>query len=633
MPAAASEPPTVVVVFDGSGSMWGKLDGERQSKLVMARDALRAGLEGVPPTTRVGVMSFGHRRGGDCQDTETLLPPAALDVERVLGPLERLNPRGRGPLTKALREAAASLGPASAPASVLVVHDGPDNCQLDPCSAIPDLRRAHPKVRIDVVSLGLDADEAQTVACLAKETGGRHHVVDTAVATREAMLAAFRLAPSADVAAAAGAERRPPGAAAPLAAVMPVPTGKPGLLLTAQLVPGGPAVALPVHWQVRRAGETGPPLWEGTLAAPLLALPTGRYDIVARSGLVVRTATAEAVEGQFRALQVTLDAGTLALAVAPEGVATLQEAIVTLTRLDARGPAEPEILRRVEGEIAVPPGNYLFALTDGALRIERPIGIEIGTRLSLADAVALGRLELAAVAAVGGAKLEQVAFVVYEDDPDATSGRREVARTAGAAPRLRLPAGSYVVVARHGTAEARERVLVRAGGTERRTIVLEAARVAVTVRAAAGAGDDPILHRLERLEGPPDLLRASGPDAKFDVAAGQWRLETRVGLANVRYARDLRLKAGETETVTLDAKAGALRMRLTEGGSRTRVPDVIWELREPSGAIVWSGFGTEPRHLLLPGRYVVKAIARGVATERTVEVRAGEQREVELSRP
>src|SRR3990172_7805438 len=71
---AADEPPSIIVVFDGSGSMWGNIEGTRANKLTVARDALRRGMaKVVGPQTRVGLASFGHRRG-DCGDVEGLVP-------------------------------------------------------------------------------------------------------------------------------------------------------------------------------------------------------------------------------------------------------------------------------------------------------------------------------------------------------------------------------------------------------------------------------------------------------------------------------------------------------------------------------------------------------------------------------
>ncbi|MGE0700804.1 MAG: VWA domain-containing protein [Hyphomicrobiaceae bacterium] len=632
LPARAAEPPTVMVIFDGSGSMWGKLDGERVSKLVMARDALRKGLAGVAPGTRVGLMSFGHRRGGDCQDTETLIEPTPLDLERVTASLEKLNPRGRGPLTRALRETASRLGPATARSTIVLIHDGPDNCQLDPCTVVGDLHVAHPGVRINVVSIGLSPDEAQTMACLPRSTGGRHYQVSSMEALEAALVGA--LAPVPD--AVAGASQPRPAEPEPRAAATAesVAAGRPGLQLWTTLVKGGPALALPVHWAVRKAGDKGAPLWEGETAAPLLILPSGRYDIAARAGLIEKSVVAEAVDGQPRSASLVLDGGLLALAHTQKAEAMLRDAIVTLVRLEARGPGEPRILRNLTSEIAVPAGNYLLSVTEGTLRIERPVGIVAGERVSLANALSLGALDLSAVAARDKPVTDGLVYVVYEDDPDSPQGRREVARSAAPAPRFKLAAGTYYVTARRGLAETRDRVSVRAGEVERRTMSLDAGQAVISVRLAGGRldGESVITHRLERTDvQAAEVAHARGITASLDLPAGQYRLETRVGAGNVRAVRDIRVRPGEIERIAIEQAAGAVRFRMLDKASAKPLPDIAFEVRDRNGQPVWSGLGAEPRALLLAGRYTVHADGRGQAAERAFEVAPGEERAVEIA--
>jgi Ca-activated chloride channel family protein len=422
------------------------------------------------------------------------------------------------------------------------------------------------------------------------------------------------------------AARRPdaPAAAPP---GFTVPKGRPGLQLSARLVKGGPAVAVPVHWIVRRAGEKGPPLWQGSAPAPLLVLPTGRYDIEARSGLVIRQAEAQAVEGEARSLDVVLDAGTVVLATSPSALAMLSESMVTFTPLETKGAGEPHILPRLESELALPPGNYLFALTAGTLRIERPVGVAAGARVSLDGSLTLGAVELSAVATKDGPPLDEVVYVVYEDDPDAPQGRREVARSAAAGPRMLLPSGSYLVIARRGAIETRDRIIVRTGETERRVLTLESGRISLAVRIGGQPPreDGPVTHRLERLDAAaPEIVRASGLATTIELAPGRYRLESRVGLGNVRVERELRVKAGATEQVAIEHSAGRVVLRALEKAGGQPLVDVGWELRDRAGKVVWTGIGTEARAVLLAGRYTVKVEGRGVASERQVEIREGQ---------
>ncbi|MGE0767806.1 MAG: hypothetical protein AB7L90_15185 [Hyphomicrobiaceae bacterium] len=628
--AVAAEPPTLIIVFDGSGSMWGRLDGERDNKLGLARGAVARGLARLDPATRVGLMSFGHRRGGDCRDTEAIVEPAPLDVERITSSLDRLNPRGRGPLTKALREAIPLLGPPSASSRIVLIHDGADNCQEDPCSLLGQLKAERPRTRVDVVSLGMRPDEAQTLACLPRGTGGKQYLVTTASEIEAALVESLSGPPSTKPAS-ASRDAVPKGVPAPELATRP---GRPGLQLWATLVKGGPPLATPITWRVRRAGETGSPLWEGRTASPLLVLPSGRYDIEASIGLIKRTAVAEAVEGAARVLSVPLEAGMLTLAQAGPAKAMLDDAVVTISKVEASGRDKPRILDGGDVDVALPAGNYLVSVTSGALRIERPVGVVVGERVSIAPSLALGALELDAAAVKGGPRLDGLIYAVYEDDPDAPQGRREVARSAAATPAFRLPSGTYYVVARRGAIEARDRVSVRTGETEKHTMVLESGRVEIVVRLPGGQieNEGPISHRLERIDVQPvELSTANGISASIEASSGRYRLQSRMGLGNVRAEREFQLKAGEVERIVIDHEAGGARFRMAERAGGQPLPDVSFEVRDAEGRSVWSGLGTEPRVLLAAGRYTVLAEGRGLALERSFGVGPGEDRIIQLA--
>jgi Ca-activated chloride channel family protein len=137
--------------------MAANIEGVRGSKVVLAREAVRRGLTKVGPQTRVGLISFGHRRG-DCGDVELLRPLETLDVQRIGDSLEKMNPRGRGPLTAALLEAAKPLASVSGRRSVVLIHDDADNCQQNVCAAAEVLRRSG--LVAHVVGLGLKPEDA-----------------------------------------------------------------------------------------------------------------------------------------------------------------------------------------------------------------------------------------------------------------------------------------------------------------------------------------------------------------------------------------------------------------------------------------------------------------------------------------
>jgi hypothetical protein len=90
---ATSDGPAIIV-FDGSGSMWGTVGTEKPAKLDLVRQALRTSLPSLSPRVRLGLMSFGQRRRADCSDVEVVAPPEAGPPERILSLADKLNPKG-----------------------------------------------------------------------------------------------------------------------------------------------------------------------------------------------------------------------------------------------------------------------------------------------------------------------------------------------------------------------------------------------------------------------------------------------------------------------------------------------------------------------------------------------------------
>src|SRR5262245_29568314 len=64
-----------IIILDASGSMWGQIDGK--PKLEIARETLRSVLQSVPADMELGLMAYGHREKGSCEDIELIVPPAA----------------------------------------------------------------------------------------------------------------------------------------------------------------------------------------------------------------------------------------------------------------------------------------------------------------------------------------------------------------------------------------------------------------------------------------------------------------------------------------------------------------------------------------------------------------------------
>lgn len=67
----SSAPSPIIFIYDASGSMWGQIDGI--SKMEIATDVLTTSINNFPENQNVGLVSYGHRREGDCRDVEFMV--------------------------------------------------------------------------------------------------------------------------------------------------------------------------------------------------------------------------------------------------------------------------------------------------------------------------------------------------------------------------------------------------------------------------------------------------------------------------------------------------------------------------------------------------------------------------------
>jgi Ca-activated chloride channel family protein len=174
-----------VIVYDASNSMWGQIEGE--AKVTIARRVLGDLVRDWDESEPLGLVAYGHRREGDCNDIETIVAPGPIDREALLTQIEAISPKGKTPLTAAVRHAAEALKYRDAPANVILISDGIETCNADPCAVASELSQAGINFTAHVIGFDVgDADQAQ-LACIAENTGGRFFAARDAAGLQAAL--------------------------------------------------------------------------------------------------------------------------------------------------------------------------------------------------------------------------------------------------------------------------------------------------------------------------------------------------------------------------------------------------------------------------------------------------------------
>ena len=235
----------LLFILDASGSMWGRIDDT--PKISVAKEVMTDLVRDLPAGSNAGLLAYGHRRKGDCSDIESLVEFGPLDREAMIERIQGLNPKGKTPITAAVKQAVDQLRQIEASASVILVSDGLESCDGDPCEAVKEARKSGVDFRLHVIGFDLgDADPGQ-LQCMAEAGGGEFY---TAANVDE------------------------------LTGALEQVTAEPAKVdVTIQAVAGegGDAVTEGLLWTLERSGSDEPVLADYSVSRLHMALVPGRY--------------------------------------------------------------------------------------------------------------------------------------------------------------------------------------------------------------------------------------------------------------------------------------------------------------------------------------------------------------------
>ncbi|MCP4221598.1 MAG: VWA domain-containing protein [bacterium] len=167
---SAQQNPRIMLVLDASGSMWGQIKGE--TKIEIARKVIADFLKKLDPNMEIGLVVYGHRSKGDCKDIETLIPIGKSTASKIIAIVNKINPKGKTPLSHAVLHAAKELRFTEERATVVLVSDGVETCNADPCSIGKELAMGGVDFTAHVIGFDVKGEDQVGLRCLAANTGG-----------------------------------------------------------------------------------------------------------------------------------------------------------------------------------------------------------------------------------------------------------------------------------------------------------------------------------------------------------------------------------------------------------------------------------------------------------------------------
>ncbi|GAA4183021.1 vWA domain-containing protein [Shinella granuli] len=530
-----------MIVLDASGSMWGQIGG--RSKIEIARETLGTVLKSVPAGTELGLMVYGHREKGSCSDIELAVPPGAGTGEAITSFVSGLSPKGRTPLTQSVEQAADILKYTEDKATVVLVTDGLETCEADPCALASALESKGVDFTTHVVGFGLTEEEGRQVACLAENTGGTYFQASDAAQLVAALTATVAEAPMAKpVEEVAAAEPEPE------------PAVEFNTEFDSVLSEGGPSLGDNdnVFWQVYKADAGGKPAgdhlesqYKGKFSGNY---PPGKYVAVATlQSAIKREVPFEVKDGAVATPFVNFDAGhvTIHPKRTPEDAEDDENAAVEI----AFGGYSTTYYGTARFYAAA--GEVTLTGKIGPSVVAQTVPVKAGETVERDLVIGSGVVLNKAVYAEGGTAVDSgnVFFEVVAANKNIDGTRKSIAYNYGTGTKLDVPPGEHVLTAKLGSATGEVPFTIKAGETKEITVNINAGVLAIT---APGANFIEILSATKDIQGNRTSMSYNyGAEWQDTLPPGDYVVAVKYEGDTAPKEAKATVKAGERSEVTV----------------------------------------------------------------------------------
>ncbi len=161
----------ILFVFDASNSMNAKWD--ESTRISIAKELLIKAVDSLKgvPNVELALRIYGHQSPitptfQDCEDTKLEIPFAPNNHDRIKGKIRGVVPKGTTPIARSLEASAGDFPDRNARNVIILITDGIEACDNDPCIIADKLRAKGISIRPFVIGLGIDMEYLNHFDCI-----------------------------------------------------------------------------------------------------------------------------------------------------------------------------------------------------------------------------------------------------------------------------------------------------------------------------------------------------------------------------------------------------------------------------------------------------------------------------------
>lgn len=664
----------VVLVLDGSGSMWGRIKG--RPKISIAQDVIGGLMKNWDKDIELGLVFYGHRRRGDCKDIEVMLKPQRGNSARVQKLVKGIKPKGKTPISQSVLTAAKTLKYTKQRATVILVSDGQETCtKVDPCEMARELEKRGADFTTHVIGFDVNKKTAKQLECMARATGGMYRDAKSADKLQDALKDAVESvkregydsviatlgrgqAPFTDPRLSWGVFARNE----PRVELSSKVTNKlelhvePGQYIVEARIDGHKKRAvvaidpvqirrhkvvlglgklritskvdndkLPITYQItnKRSNQLSKSLG-GAQAETFL--DTKRYTVeamydgsVQRKAITIKPSLDNTLNFDFRSAQLNVRSAT-------QGSGKPVKVLWKVEQLDDKGQSEG-VVRRGKAEsqqFTLAAGKYRVFATYNKVELKRDISLQAGQEKTENFAFSMGKLRVSAAGALEG----PLEWVVYSLNAQGKP-QKLVATEVGLVGSFNLPAGKYMVFVRQNGIEAKKAVEVTSG---KLTIVRVPMTGTLKLKALQSENGKPVyvrwqVYRIVNGELGPEVARGQRSRQQFALAAGKYRIVAKHAVAESSVTVSIKPGQNIEKTVILGFGELILQAFNAEGGDPLFVEWSVFKVT-PEGNVgeqLSRSERTSRAMTLAAGTYHVKVAYKGLKQEANIILDPGKR--------